>query len=82
MLEGTRSGDHCSPLFRGQLTGPEVDPHEDRELNKAPVSAPVLSEGTAGFYLPTMDFSPLSFSYQLWEAAKWFVYYTWVSFTR
>lgn len=58
------------PLFTSLQGPPEVDPHEDRELNKAPVSAPALSEGTAGFYLPIMEFSSLSFSYQLWEAAE------------
>jgi len=46
------------PLKSGrQVIESEVDPHEDRELSNAPGSGSVLSQGTSGFYLPTMDFS-------------------------
>lgn len=58
---------------RGQLIESEVDPHQNRELNKTPGSASLLSQETSGYYLPTMDFSSLFFSHQLWEAAKWLV---------
>ena len=83
MLEGTIG----VPLFsslplksRGQLIESEVGPHEDKELNKAPGSASVLSQGTSGFCLPTMDFSSL-FTPAV-GSSKVAGDYPWGSFTR